>query len=128
MKNQILVPLLSFILLLYSCERSFPDKTKERRTVKNMLHLKDSAVHFREVYGYWPKQQKSLLEPPHINGVVQNKFISKEMRDAWGRVILQEIGEQQEPVFVSLGSDGKPGGVGLNKDIRFSVLDRVEGE
>jgi len=49
---------------------------------------------------------------PYVKG-------EKGVLDPWGRAIVYQPGDEgQEPVILSYGADGKPGGSGIKRDLR----------
>ncbi|MEM7166366.1 MAG: type II secretion system protein GspG [Planctomycetota bacterium] len=81
-----------------------------------------ASQRFQELYDRWPTSLAELVSPPPIDGAPGQRLLKKVRNDPWGRPYLQQVGSQGEPVFVCLGADGEPGGLGAYEDVAWSAL------
>ena len=79
---------------------------------------------FRSDVGRYPTQQEGLKvlvhEPPSVEGWT-GPYVkgAKGLTDPWGRPIVYVIDPDARHFYVeSLGADGKPGGTGLDRDLK----------
>ncbi len=120
--KSILTMLLLIVLVVCGCESSHSGE-KTTFAYSDLRLLCVAANLFNDKQGYWPSKQADLLHPPVLSPVAGVRYIRKLVKDPWGNLVLQEVGKHGEPVYLCLGADGKPGGTGLNRDIRRSAID-----
>lgn len=96
------------------------------RAAKLQLDTVSAAVEqFRSDVGRYPTKAEGLTalrtEPQGAADTWTGPYLKdqKMLSDPWGRLILYAPAEDGSSFYVeSLGSDGKPGGSGVNRDIR----------
>jgi general secretion pathway protein G len=103
------------------------EKAKEKLVCVQMKSLKDSLDSFKINEGSYPSTTdglKALVNNPNPekykdypkNGYLNSKHIPT---DPWGNSYIY-INNNSDIDIISLGADGKEGGDGENRDIRFS--------
>lgn len=86
--------------------------------------LASSVEMFRSDVGRYPTQQEGLNalvdEPSDVDGWT-GPYVKgpKSLVDPWGRPILYELDASGRNFYVeSYGADGKPGGTGMDRDLK----------
>ena len=103
------------------------DKAKQKIACVQMKTLADALKSFKIQYGTYPTTTqglKALIKNPDPetfkdypqNGFLDNKNIPK---DPWGHNYIY-VNNDDSFDIISLGADGRTGGKGINKDIRYS--------
>jgi len=103
------------------------EKAKEKLVCVQMKSLKDALDSFKVDEGRYPTTQEGLKaliqnpDPQKYKNYPQNGYLnSKKLpKDPWGNDYIY-INNEGDIDIISLGADGKEGGSGENKDIRFS--------
>jgi general secretion pathway protein G len=103
------------------------EKAKEKLVCIQMKSLKDSLDSFKIEEGSYPTTQEGLEaliknpNPQKYKNYPQKGFLSSKKlpKDPWGNDYLY-VNNDGNIDLISLGADGKEGGSGENKDIRFS--------
>jgi len=103
------------------------EKAKEKLVCIQMKSLKDSLDSFKIDEGTYPTTQEGLEaliknpDPQKYKNYPQNGYLNakKLPKDPWGNDYIY-VNNDGNIDIISLGADGKEGGSGENKDIRFS--------
>jgi general secretion pathway protein G len=103
------------------------EKAKEKLVCVQMKSLKDALDSFKVDEGRYPTTQEGLKaliqnpDPQKYKNYPQNGYLnSKKLpKDPWGNDYIY-INNDGNIDIISLGADGKEGGSGENKDIRYS--------
>jgi general secretion pathway protein G len=103
------------------------EKAKEKLVCVQMKSLKDALDSFKVDEGRYPTTQEGLKaliqnpDPQKYKNYPQNGYLnSKKLpKDPWGNDYIY-INNDGTIDIISLGADGKEGGSGENKDIRYS--------
>ena len=86
--------------------------------------LASSVESFRSDVGRYPSEEEGvgalLKEPAGVEGWVGPYLRDrKAVDDPWGHPVIYHLTDEGSHFYVaSLGSDGKPGGTGVDKDLR----------
>ena len=103
------------------------DKAKKGIVCIQMHALEDSLKNFKLDNGVYPSTEEGLEALIHnpdsekYKNYSEGGYISgKTPVDPWKNRYIY-INEDEKIDFISLGADGKEGGSGASKDIRFSV-------
>jgi hypothetical protein len=75
--------------------------------------------HFHDVYGKWPQRIDDFTHNPKAITFIYSKALLSS--DSWGHPWIYEAFDSGRGFGLarSLGRDGKPGGVGLDRDIEL---------
>lgn len=81
--------------------------------------LVDALKTFKMREGRWPKKSEGLRTLAEPSGRSKTPIIDQLNPDPWGNEYIYKppVGSTSNPVVMSYGADGKPGGEGADADI-----------
>lgn len=96
------------------------DKAKWNLTKVQVDKLATAIETYNTDTGEYPRTLEDLVTDPDINGWVSPYVKEQDLKDQWKKSFqYQTPGEDGPFDLISYAKDGKPGGDGVSKDIRY---------
>lgn len=96
------------------------DKAKYNLTKVQVDKLATAIETYNSDTGEYPRTLEDLVTDPDISGWVNPYVKEQDLKDQWKKAFqYQTPGEDGPFDLISYGKDGKPGGDGVSKDIRY---------
>jgi hypothetical protein len=96
-------------------EASMQFESELKMTYLHLPGVENAIRAYRREYGVFPASLKDLLTTKHYRGPARSDP-NGDILDGWGRPFAYSHSDDHFEV-ISLGRDGKPGGVGLDHDL-----------
>lgn len=113
-----IVYVVNFIIRAIHANKVMVSKIPQIATYSTLLDIASECDKYEAENGRWPNSLSELQKGPPV-------YPSEYCTDAWGRMVIF-VPFTNSPGYgkaISYGSDGKPGGTGLDRDfeIRFPL-------